>query len=345
MIARNEKRYNAVKQIHIDLLTILSYLFLLVACTANRSTADNSTQSLALVTTTSQTASVEVTSTPILAPRSTLTFITTTASTPTLVLPTPPLPTWVMNDFFFSSKSPGCELPCWQNLTVGKSSIDEIQHLFNTVFGFNGDYSLLEKPIIRDVMGVYGKAHTWRFSDNPPESFITVVWVDENTNVLKGIQFWWTQWSDNTLDSNMSAQRIIRELGQPSYMLTTKSATEDGAVGIVKLFMIYDNGLAFYTSLRVPITRTTGKPIVEFCLGGERWNGAYNAATREAYIMEPITDGLDHLSPLQQHLIGINIEDYGVRPFEEVFGASLEKVTQLALQDGDACFHADMWDK
>jgi hypothetical protein len=105
-----------------------------------------------------------------------------------------------MDDFFFGSNSLDCKLPCWQNLIVGISSTGEIQHLFNAEFGFNGNYSLSEEPIIRKVMGVYGKAYTWRFSDDPPESFIIVVWVDENTNVLKGMEFWWTQWSYNALD-------------------------------------------------------------------------------------------------------------------------------------------------
>jgi hypothetical protein len=141
----------------------------------------------------------------------------------------------------------------------------------------------------------------------------------------------------------MSAQSIIQELGQPSYMLTAKSATENGNTGIVDLLLIYNYGLAFYTSLHVPVTRTTGQPVVELCLGGKQWNGSFNAATREAYIIEPLTSGLDHLSPLQQYLIGINIE--GLRPFEEVFGVNLEEVTQLTLQIGDACFYADLWDK
>lgn len=246
----------------------------------------------------------------------------------------------ISDDFFFEGLDLDCPLPCWQGLMVGESGRDEIQHVFDTVFAFNGTRDFLPENVQgRTVPGIYGTGWSWITNEEADQHFGIGVWVDEESYLLRGIHF---DWSSNAMDANMTPQRIIEHLGEPSYATVSVARSEVATHGNLTLTLIYDRGLAFYLPVGAPITITSTEEGYDesllLCLSGPAWSSSEYAIdyAKRAYLMEPLSAGLDDLTPLQEYFIGHD----GSSPLQELFGVTLAEVTQRVRQGEEVCLTA-----
>jgi hypothetical protein len=267
---------------------------------------------------------------------------------------TPSVSKWRITDdvLFGPSLEPGCELPCWQGLVIGESEPQDIEAVFDEVFGFNGNHEFFSESRPRDtnnslgLPGVYAASYHWIFREqtieHPLQAFAIIFWLDSDTDTLLAIHLNSFSWSQ--FNSLMSPQRIIRELGTPSHMLMELAITGPD-YGQFHLVMVYDKGIVYDGTIFVPVTFTSSSQVnVDVCMGGERWGIVeeyISMPSRDAYIIEPLADGLNDLSPLQHQIIFGRIGSNYV-PLEEYFNTSLSEVTDLALQETDACLHGQV---
>lgn len=108
--------------------------------------------------------------------------------------------------------------------------------------------------------------------------------------------------------------------------------------------LYYDKGLTiYYPSFQIFITRPSkgAEGVAELCLDTlPPSGGAYRV---EVYLTEPFDNGLNNMSAIQEYLIadatGLSPD---LRPFEDVFGLSLDEVTALAQQNENACVSASV---
>jgi hypothetical protein len=311
-------------------------LFFLGACITGevRGTQAISTQ----YTSTANTVSVTPSHLPTqIMPVTRDTVIPTPAPTTTAVLPTPILPDWILRDFLFENQPVDCELPCWQGLTPGQSSVSETQSVLNKVFGFGGERSSMSN------------GHGWLLGEDPAEAFNISIQVEDTINILQGIEFRWFFQSLSKIDTNMSPQRVIAELGSPSHILMSVTSLEVSDQARLRLLMIYQRGIVFNYDVIVRITFHENKPsnpIMEFCLGSSRWARGNSPVTEgEVDLMPPLSDDLDDLSPVQTLFIQNKIDVYGVMPVQDILDLSVDEFADTALQGGDACIIADITGK
>jgi len=237
-------------------------------------------------------------------------------------------------------------LPCWQQLRIGESTGKDIKEVFGREFAL-GQFDFLkdtpDRPGQMDVPGVYGKTYYWDFNQDLSDSFDIVVWTDKGTTILESMQFRWHFASRDELNVQMSPQRIIKELGAPSRILMSLWDTENAEIEVLKLLLIYDQGMVFRSNTWVPVVRNAGKNLAQICWGSIHWSYKNQAGgTREADIMPALTNGVDNLSPLQNRLIGIDIHDEGFQPIENVVGVTPDDIAGLLSKQQDPCIDVSL---
>lgn len=324
------------------LVVVIILVNSLIGCTGKRTdlilnlTAPTETEKPSLAP--SLTASPTLTLTR---PPSTATF----TSTP--LLPTPSFPVWsdntlMIGQLLFEDTVPECQLPCWQGLNIGKSGPQEIQNLFDTVFGFNGTLDFFaDNPIAAftgletsGVSGIYDTGYIWEVGDG---GIRVITAFDEQTMKLEGLILKWTVSEKERFEVDLTPERTIRELGTPTYTLAAFNGLGTDALVQLSYLMIYDKGLAFdfYTWAWVETTPEVGT--VRYCLDDpEIPSGPYLG---RIVITEPLVDGLNNLSPLQVATFGREIDTESLLPVEDVFGVTGAEITQLVSQ-GNTCLSA-----
>src|SRR5574341_1374064 len=223
------------------------------------------------------------TGTTTVIPSSTITptqVLSTATATPSSAtsLPTPALPDWMAHDFLFANQLPGCELPCWQGLTPGQSTVHQVQTAFDLVLGRMGAGSFVRdssraSEIMTPYLGLYDSYYGWYLSVEPQEGFGIDVWTEQGTDILQGLYFRWAFQSLSDLDTNMSPERIIKTLGPPRYILASITSLEVSDQGYLRLLMIYERGIFVSHDLIVPITfpdNRPNNPTAELCIGARR---------------------------------------------------------------------------
>ncbi|MBN1430911.1 MAG: hypothetical protein JXB07_21250 [Anaerolineae bacterium] len=219
--------------------------------------------------------------------------------------------------------------------------------MFDDVFGFDGaiDFfacspldSMYPHPAGR-IQGFYATGYQWE--PDPSSLLRIVVWTDDDTNLLRGLTFGWV--SSESFKVYLSPQRIIRELGKPSYWMLDIFSTERAGKGSLESLMIYENGIVFRHFGVIPIAlkvneaeRIFEEANAEFCLDQEYSN------VGRVYIFEPFDRGLENLTTVQAyHLQNLLTEEYVV-PIQESLGTSIDEVASQALHQDNACFYVDM---
>jgi hypothetical protein len=281
-----------------------------------------------------------VTSTPFFLPTPTIEL------TPTDILPTPSFNDSLVADSFIFTPSidPDCKLPCWQGLQIGVSNQEDIQRVLDEVFGFNGTLDFFSNnPFEGDDLRGYGiqiipelyvTGYKWRWLPN--ESLEIFLWVDENSSTLQAIRFSWVSAGSF---NEPSPEIILKNLGKPDYIMVSDPMVKraGGRTDKVstRLMIVYEEGIAF----RIPVFQVRIKSeegvngleyYGEFCFEDDE--ASYHG---EASIMEPLSGNLDNLTPLQDMFIGRWIEHsaWELVPFEDIYDATLEEATELALQE------------
>lgn len=276
--------------------------------------------------------------------------------TPTNMLGSSPTPlstpsfesSGLADNLLFGSRSPDCDLPCWQGLTPGESTSSDIEIFFNTTLGFNGAYDLMSNTEPSDnVPGLMIAVRPWIFRQDGANAWLLSIstWINDDTQLLEGVTFSIT---DTRFRPYLVPQQVLRELGMPSHMMAGFQSTESATISVLDLLIVYEQGVTFYYPdiliRRVPTTQAniySG----EFCLDQlvNELNSSIDLFNADVYLTKPFSTGLDQLSPFQEYSVGSLIEFFNLQPFEEVFGVSLEEVTQMAIDQDNACVYAD-WD-
>jgi hypothetical protein len=328
-----KEQEKALSGVPLTILLILSCC-ILDACASGDTTHDSTQEALFTYSSASPTY-LTATDAPTLTTE--IHFTSTPRPTRTPTPTPPPLPTAMMEDFLFAGNlTPDCWLPCWNGLRIGQSGRADVQEMFNTALGFTGR-NLFEEPLPygyrphlrgQDIMAQY-----WTSGD-PFWNFGTLYIVTEDTGVLQAISFEWLSY----FPGRPTPQRVLRELGAPSHMLVR---LESGLIypnqGGFSLMMIYQAGMIFIFDggiwIDTTITDAGTEGEIEFSLGENL--DIFAGAVR---IVGPIDDNLENLTPLQTFFLeGTN----DLVPIQDVFGVSLEEITELAQQE-NPCLYTEI---
>jgi hypothetical protein len=292
-------------------------------------------------------------------PTSQITIITPPSSpTTTEVLseprPTPSVDDWNMTDDVLLSPSlvSDCELPCWQGLVIGTSGPNDVQAMFDNVFGLMGSRNFIEeiaegKYIVTEedyppLAGLILVTEKWFLPPDFSEAFEVRLWLDQG--ILIGMEF---ESASKAFDRFPTPQKILRTLGEPSHMLISLDMGNRTDLVFLRILTIYDQGIILENFITIPVSLTVVDGVItgahaEVCLGGETWYQYDKPIVQSAYITEPLTNRLEDLSPLQQVFLIDQFDTAPDVPVEEFFDITLEELISLALQDEDPCVLKDL---
>jgi len=246
----------------------------------------------------------------------------------------PPLPSSVESDFLFGGNSPECPLPCWNGLIVGESGREEIQAVFDDVFGFNGAYDLFAEPPppyysspTYDLDGLRVVGYEWARGGVDSLRLAIHLWVEEDTSTLREIAFQWG--GDVRLGSQVTLRRILREMGTPSHLVMLLGPPQAYYAAYEVAAIYEEEGVVFWLSGGMPAVRPDDEDAlnVEVCLE-ERFDSG------RVHIVEPPPE--DSSNFRRFWLSNIPRARY-LDPSEDVLGLTAEELTALAMQDEDVC--------
>jgi hypothetical protein len=338
-------------------LGLLCACAILTACTAASPMATQTPKTIASEAKTLEATAVSTqTGTPTGIPGQAETPTLAVSYAPTAVLPTPSLPLsnkvgFPFSDFFFDNSGyPGCELPCWKGLTIGKSNSEQVQHMFDTEFGFKGTLDFRTVPTLTkadlETLGVGNLPETYIMGygwfNRPTGLFQVAAALNQNTDLFDGLAFLWTVNQPSGFQVDMTPQDFLKRLGTPSQMWASVNISESATVGGLDLIMVYDQGIVLKWVSSVPMTLSNGSIKAKFCLG-KSTPEAGTGLLGSIYIVEPFPNDPSHLSTFQQAVqanINRTIKIRGLVPFEDVFGITPDAATQLALKGGDNCIYS-----
>lgn len=263
---------------------------------------------------------------------------TSTVSPPSSSSPTPNYSTSLMvDDFIFTQVVPGCELPCWNGIRIGESGSEDLDIMFEKVFGFvplNGDV-FEPSPFI----GLRATQYYWLFDPpNPIRDIFFLLVVQDNDQVVRGIRL---TWSYAPMNNIVSVQRIIQELGEPNQVWVSSHILEGATSQALDLLIIYQSGIAFSIRRFVPIVwdNNLEKGTLELCLGGQKW-GESEYIEGQAFITQPVPSERADMSSLQEELFGSDLDAFSPVPIETFFDITPEQLTDFVLRETEPCIYA-----
>ncbi len=308
---------------------ILITLLILTACAAVDSPTPSPSPTATATLTPSATATPSATSTPTvtLTPSNTPppTDTPTITATPEFHNPNPG------GDIFFTPyDDEDCQLPCWQGLRIGESTIDDVQVMFDRVFGLTVSEESYknspDNPVGEyEVEGTKIAKHFWEL---PGYAFFRIdVLLDRETNILQGLHF--TQfWGDGTLLYPYSPKQIIEIEGIPETFYIRHSVEDQSVIALA-----YEDGYVFHYFLGATVFEETYEDKIvhksSFCLNGP-------VLVADYFIVSPFEnlkgDGLDSVH--QSWFSWLSNKE----PSEDVIGLSAEEIGEIALQSDNLCF-------
>ena len=275
-----------------------------------------------------------VTSKPTATSSPTVTATATPYPTSLPDIPTPSLSHRVLDNLIFGGVSEDCQLPCWHGLRIGVSGRDDVQRMFNSVFGFSGFLWPLPDFFAPPPLGYQLVGHYWSIGKPYYGDFYMLVFINNVTEKLARLSFLFhTRMTE--FHPDVRPQRIIKELGTPQQWLM--APLERGGQGdnfhlSVSSLMVYDNGeLTFYH----PMDWHVDEPIMQN--GVETWNTEFcldQYFDETVTIGEPLIDGFNKLTPLQETSFGI-VRD--MKPVQDILGVSAEDLAGWAVNESHPC--------
>lgn len=268
---------------------------------------------------------------------------------------TPALPDVITDDFFFDGFDADCQPPCWHGLRIGQSTVQDVGIVLGQPFVIDLDQDLSQIPGTLAFPGHVSKVQQWFFGDsggyNTEEQLSIRIIINDGSLKLTALIFDWTY---SILDANLRPQRLIRELGVPDQMLVDLRETGSLAWQVLDILVVYRQGIIYFRETIVPVEVSTSysqgvqqidEAILEVCLGGKLWEDweGYGIVPGHLILLEPLRNGLNNLTAAQEWSIDNlpgSLESF--LPIQEVFNLSLEQITELAQQPGDACIHKDI---
>lgn len=276
--------------------------------------------------------------------------------TPTAVS-TPALPASTEQEFLFRevlfSGGPDCTLPCWQEIVPGESTEREADEALLSFLGVDlseaDQYDLGILPSTSETVSqqYYSKSYAWYTGTEPADAaFYTRLGVDRSTGLVALLRFKWAVGDSSQYYINLSPQDVIEELGAPAYMGTHLVTTGRSDYGEFALLLAYSQGVViqfFYEGVTFTVEPTENSAVqatqVELCLSTDETDPESNIdyIVGDVFLMQPFSEDLTGLSPIQASVITDLIEFYDYEPLTDVFGISLQLIEEQIKSGNDVC--------
>jgi hypothetical protein len=194
------------------------------------------------------------------------------------------------DDFIFESLVSDCKLPCWQGLSVGLSTRDDIRETIKQILETE-NYDVFQQNTQSELT-----THTvipikllWRI-DDIGTAFEIDLELNEISNTLTYLQ---VRWGHVDYRQFINIKRIISELGTPSDVRVGIFYTQAAEVGIITFLEYRELGVSFLLGDDAPVnTGTHTFPICfqEFGDAGKMQIGSSVEETRPLADADEIID-------------------------------------------------------
>lgn len=241
-------------------------------------------------------------------------------------------------NFLFPSE-PICDLPCWHDISPGQTKVEQFEKKIGPL---NSDRS---SSTGETTEGYPMTAHVWLFGDQRTPNIdrlrlATVINPDTETIDLMHLN-----WSGPVFSSaKITPATIIQELGRPDQILLhVQSVNREGDIlAENQLLLLYEIGIIFDLGELSSFSDIDGIRHLEICLNGDDPNDYIGTAS--AYLV-PSFDYDDFISleePTARFALQRQLTFSDYEPFEERTNATIEDFTEVAMQEGDACFTVEL---
>ena len=286
--------------------------------------------------------SVSTTATPI----PTRSFNLPTALPPTAD-PVVPLDTML----FGETLVPGCSLPCWRGLVIGKSTYDDARYVFDSSFGEEGvrNVGLKGLALLGAADDHEGIRYLWQVrAGTRAGDFRAAATLDPDNGRLDSLQLGGASSDPSRIEIRLSPVSVIKALGKPDRIYANVEADSSFHEGFGEMMLVYSQeGLIFYfyqENAPVSVVRDGSNSQItqakfEFCLG--RTKAVHNNLIHaEVSIVGPLAGGLDSLSDRQAGFVFPQMGVHRLAPLGELFNAGEDDLTRMALADDQACIES-----
>jgi len=282
--------------------------------------------------------------TPTMMPSPSQTLTPTVTATSTQAIPTPTFPAIEASnlrlfDFIFGDSTSECALPCWKGLVAGKSDREDVQQMFDTVFGFNGTVDFFDSSLIERgdrLLGIHELDTTVYLSSIPNMDLNLYVTLSPATDTVTGIVFQWGV-DSRTLKADVTPERIMKKLGPPSKIYAQYLKVPVEGMDEMRFLMIYEEGIAFYATtyaLEIDIPPYT----IKFCVDDRFSSNSTYAG--DIYLSPAFPEREVDFTVFQQGTVLRNRSNHSLAPIEQIFGITTEQFADAVLNGQQKCFIA-----
>ena len=309
-------------------------VLVLVAVTACSAPNMSSQEVSATADTSSPAANLTVSASPtpelVIATETQVNLITTEVMTPsldlqstpalTLIPMTPPSEVLLPEDLLFTQQMPDCILPCWYDLRVGESRLEDVVGFLENTLLFDMVTIPSSSPDTNSISFI--DLHSmWIFDDGEWLSISFL--IDPDSRLLSSIGF---SFIHEETGQHLTIYRLISELGNPLLAMVRPEMTQSSEEGIIDILLVFQDGLLFTLQYPISLLESDSNLVGSLCV-----NQGPNAGSMQ--ITEEYQEDMSELTPLQEWEIDTSIEAYNLIPFENVTDFSLEDLSTESRQD------------
>ena len=297
-----------------------------ISLTADTQVANDATPTTSSIT---STYSPSATSTPLSTPEPTIILSPTIYATPPAFADT-----LLQEDVLFGPGIvPDCELPCWNGLRVGSSTVQDVINVYVEIIGYeNATMLFAGEP--NETSGLIHHGDIWRIEEDPLVSLGMTVWIDSSSRTLQGISF---RVHGTKFKKYITPALIISELGPPEAVYVKYEESGEVPKGVVRLAMLYaTKGMVFN------LMTTSGRNVnglIDICFADEHWiNEGFPYGSTDVQIIEPFDE---YVTPTAlQQTFAMGWTDSSFKPLDELTRMPIEDLAVL-IQNGE-CVHIQL---
>jgi hypothetical protein len=224
----------------------------------------------------------------------------------------------VLEDPVFGGQDASCRLPCWHGLRVGVSGPEDIQHMFDTVFEFNGAVDMYGPNrqmsslwIPETLPDAVTTGYSWTVSKGT--GLFDIALVTEK-GILSGTVI-------NTWHKTQPLTETFRHMGIPDEIFVSNEQAASGQF-YLRIVLLYKQGIAIKYNLREASEATA-----TFCLDQDPGGIFY-------FLLAPFQDTtLVSVTALQKEWVVAYLERFPFRTIKETTGLSPTDFADVALSD------------
>jgi hypothetical protein len=245
---------------------------------------------------------------------------------------TPYFPT-LLNENFLTGAANPCELPCWQHLRVGTSTLTDVQDTLSAILDADIQPAT-ETTVLSDHFARNDSLFIVEEWQHPEEDFsvTTAFQFDAQTELLEQMYFDFFP-SSRELNPN----QVVQDLGEPDTVLMLAFTGQLKFHILYKL--IYRSGMVwfYWTTLFTGVEENgqfNALSTVDFC---PRWSGL-----RSVSITTPLDPSLNDLSPAQRTIVYDGLVPEITSSPEDILGVETEQFYRMLADESNPCLSIDV---